>query len=735
MSGWKILRRLLAPVLAACLILPGCSCAREPWEEVPGSSGSDGPSDPANDPYPRPEPLLADMDTGELTLHFRTGADYFYRQQDGEWRFAFLKGVNMGLTQPTTDLNNPNVSYGTYMEWLGQIGALGMNTVKVFTVMNPHFYKALYDYNQAHADAPLYLLQGIWFNENYLYDIGDAYGEDGLIIESFQRAVRETLDVIHGNSDYTDYGEWSPAVYSYDVSPYVAGYILGLEWPADFVIQTNSHVGKSYRGRYLYTAEDAAPFEAFLAQIGDGLIAYETEQYAHQTPVAFLNWSTTDVIEHDNEPFPEEDAVSVNTEAIHSRGEYYAGLFAAIDIYPYYPEFLNHQEEYISYTDPSGRQNPYRAYLKDLIGRYSMPVVVAEFGVPTSRGVAHESVMGYNQGGMTEEQQGRAVAAMLADIAKEGYGGAMVFSWQDEWFKQTWNTIRFAPDDPAMRTPNRQSAEQSYGLLAYEPGLSPVCVVDGSPEDWADAQPVASFQGSSLYAKYDEGYLYLCLRLPEGGDWEKGPLYVPIRTVGLGSEISSQYGLTFSRPVDFLLVLNGKEGTRLLTDAYYDAFHYVYGVQKGAFSPAESYAVRGAGTYNPIYQFLSNEMVLPVTGETIPPQYTEAGKLIYGNADPDSGDYLSLADFCGNGNTVEIRLPWYLLGVLNGALGTAVGDLYAEGGMAYTRVEDISLGLGTADAPISMSPMGYTGLSRVTWHGRLKKSYGILQSFLAQFPF
>lgn len=192
--------------------------------------------------------------------------------------------------------------------------------------------------------------------------------------------------------------------------------------------------------------------------MGDFLIAYETEAYAAQTPVAFLNWATTDTLTHTNEPFEEEDRVSVNTEAILPTAQYYGGLFAAVDVYPYYPEFMNHQPEYLE-PGETGEANPYRAYLAELRTQYSVPVLVAEFGVPSSRGMAHKSVMGFHQGGLTEEEQGEAIVRMMEAIAQEGYAGSLIFSWRTNGLSRrgTPSDTRRMTRRRALRTCSRPS--------------------------------------------------------------------------------------------------------------------------------------------------------------------------------------------------------------------------------------------------------------------------------------
>lgn len=663
---------------------------------------------------------------------FVAGDDYFYKRNSLGFQKTYLCGVNMGLTEATTSLDDPDVSYDTYIEWFSQILQMNANTVKVFTVMPPQFYTALFDFN-AGRDNPLYLLQGIWFNEEYMYTYGDVY--DGTVIyEAFERACRETVDIVHGNSDYTSYGSIQNAIYDEDVTQYLAGFILGLEWDYDFIENSNAHTEISgYSGEYLYTAENATPFETFLCSIGDNLVRYQTETYDFQTPVAFLNWQTTDTLTHSNEPFEEEDRVSVNTENICFTPQFGAGLFAAVDVYPYYPEFMNHQPEYVSYIDAqTNKQNPYRAYLKDLITQYSVPVIIAEVGLPTSRGCAHESIIGYNQGGITEQQQGEYVSKMILDIHAEGYAGSMIFSWQDEWFKQTWNTVKYSPEDASMRTPNVMSAEQSYGILAMVAGDTDLNFCDGDFSDWDNAVQIAASDGYTLYCKYDAAYLYFYIRPSDNYNFQDNTILIPIRTIGVGSNQSQLYQTRFSESADFLLVINGRENTRILVDAYYDLFHYEYAVQRGVFDRNSSFSVPGSGIYNTINMFLSNEMTLPLTGQINPAKSYESGLLRFGINNPENVEYDSMADFYGSEDGIEVRIPWYLLNVINPALKVAVGDMYQLEEVSFTTFSSIHAGIGLIDySEIQLFDTGYSGLQEVTYHTRLKKSYEILKETIA----
>lgn len=98
--------------------------------------------------YPNADKKLDKIDTGNVNVSFFAQSNgYFYQNSSKSLDLFYIKGVNMGLTEAQTSLDNINVSYNTYITWFEQIKDMNANTVRVFSIMNPNFYKALYDYN------------------------------------------------------------------------------------------------------------------------------------------------------------------------------------------------------------------------------------------------------------------------------------------------------------------------------------------------------------------------------------------------------------------------------------------------------------------------------------------------------------------------------------------------------------------------------------------------------------
>lgn len=660
---------------------------------------------------------------GSVSVNFVADKDskLLFKLGKSNMKSVYIAGVNMGFSIATTNLAAVDTSYDTYLTWLNQIAQMNANTVRVFSIMPPQFYKAVYDYNSDATDK-LYLMQGVWFNEEYMTDPGDCY--KGAVIEDFERNVTKAVDVIHGNGEYISYSENDSDKYIYDVSKYTLGYILGLEWNNDFVTQSNAHNDKTaFSGKYLKTSENAKPFESFLAQIGDTLIEHEIENYNYQTPVAFLNWTTTDTLNHPNEPDEYEDSVEVNTENILATDDFYAGLFAAVDVYPYYPKSIDYDTKYNTYKDDlTGKQNNYKAYLEDLKTQYSVPLLIAEFGVSTSRGCAAESVLGYNQGGNTEEEQGIYDSKMIVDIASSGCAGGLIFSWQDEWFKQIWNTFKYTDCTPEKRTPNRMVSEQNYGILAVEAGEKTVCILDGKTDEWQSDDVLIDEDNYTLSVKYDEAYLYGYVNL-KNGDFGNDKIVIPVSTVGVGSKKANDFGLNFNKNVDSLIVFDGKNDSAVMNDEYYDynLFRFYPDIKKSI----------NSGNYNIVTQFVNGEMQLPETNKTIERKSIEVGKLNFGISDPDSDDFNSLSDFYVTDKVIEFRIPWYMLGVLNISQGVALNNFNKENEASAVELESISLGISFVNQSneVSLKEINYK-TSDSTYHTRLKKSYKYIQKTL-----
>ena len=114
-------------------------------------------------------------------------------------------------------------------------------------------------------------------------------------------------------------------------------------------------------------------------------------------------------------------------------------------------------------------------------------------------------------------------------------------------------------------------------------------------------------------------------------------------------------------------------------------------------------------------------------GEVFP-----TGELRYGNANPESDHFDSLADFIHNGDYIEIKIPWQLLNFADPSK-MAIHDDYYDGnyGIEYITIDTMYLGLSSAstDRRINLCPVGLEGWgNKVTYHERLKPSYYILQS-------
>lgn len=721
-----------------------------------------------------------------IEMPSRAGKQYLQLfDEEGRPQDVLLKGVNIGMADPGHFPGEAAITKAQYARWLKDIGAMNANVVRVYTLHPPAFYEALAAYN-AKAEHPIYLLQGVWLNEDKLAAAQDFY--DSELTDEFKHDIRQMIDVIHGKANIAAMPGHASGEYKADVAKYVIGWVLGIEWDPNAVQATNAKHRDftPYAGKYFKVeTEGVSPFESWLAGMMDETASYESSQYGWQRPMSFTNWVTTDLLSHPSEPLEEEDMVAVNPNLIQAQPDFHAGVFASYHVYPYYPDFLNYETKYTDYANAEGRLDSYAGYLHDLKQSHDMPVLVAEFGVPASRGMTHRNIYGWNQGAHSEQEQGEIISLLFDDIRAEGMAGGLVFAWQDEWFKRTWNTMQLDNPDRRPFWSNAQTGEQQFGLLGFDPGDEKTALhPDGDTGDWEKAKakplplngagPVAALDNDDprrviqrWYASSDERYVYFRLDFGQDGgplDWSKTGAMILLDTIpGQGQHrLPGGGGLKTEAGIDFVIDLKGPEKSRVVVDSYYDPFYYEYGKILQYVPEVENVNIKDNGVYNRIMLGLNRPMDVPnVRGETLrlPLDSYETGALTYGNGNPKSAEFNSLTDVSvdADGHVVEVRIPWQLLNVKDPSTREIMGDIWNGGLESSETVTGMRMAVVTYRPSANADEVGGADLSYATaaptdgviksndmyeyewdtwefptFHERLKKSYGIVQDLFAR---
>ncbi len=654
----------------------------------------------------------------ELTYPARVEGDLFVWQEHGVWKPIYLAGVDLTAALPGHFPIESATDPAQYSDWFMKISDLGANTIRVYTILPAAFYRSLYQFNQTSGRPPLRLLQGVPFGNPPLNDLFNHE-----YYAACQKEIRDTIDVIHGQADIGAVPSHTGGIYTNDVSHWVVGWVVGQTWLSHVVTGNNQlHPGmQNYQGNYLEVPA-GNPTEIFLAQMIDYGAEYEEKKYNWQHSAAFANWPTLDPMRHPTEstileevslrrslgerfpmpagPYDDDDGVSVDPTHLRAREHLPAGYFAAYSVFPFYPDFIIRDPHYQEVRDAEG-SNPFLGYLQDLKAHHAgIPLVITEYGLPTSLGIGHFSPAGFDQGGKTEAQQGELLARFTRNIHDAGAAGGMVFEWVDQWFRQTWLVRDF--ETPEERKPLWDSfmdPSEYYGLLAAEPRHASDHRLSGDPAEWAKAVPVyAELKQNqqtlfhrlgdrydpardlkALYADADEGFLYLRLVVDKldndndgQPDWKDVNYLVGIATA------PGQAGLTylpfivplrFPMGMTYALQLAGPESSRLWVASSYNPYQItpVEGV------PAQTVLslklgwkpkVTDTGSFESVV-IEPNRRRFGRDGKYFAPQRYERGILRYGSLDPKSPEYDSLAEWHANvrTNTIDVRIPWNLLNV------------------------------------------------------------------------
>ena len=120
----------------------------------------------------------------------------------------------------------------------------------MYTILHDDFYNAFYEYNAAREEEglePLWLIHGVWVNDYVQNSHRDAYDDD--FLQALMDDSKTLVDILHGERSLSLGRGLGSGSYRKDVSPWVIGYILGVEWEdvtVAYTDETSTRSGTSY---------------------------------------------------------------------------------------------------------------------------------------------------------------------------------------------------------------------------------------------------------------------------------------------------------------------------------------------------------------------------------------------------------------------------------------------------------------------------------------------------------
>jgi tetratricopeptide (TPR) repeat protein len=700
-----------------------------------------------------PERRLPD----QLDVQFRIADGAFWRLESAGWRAFYMTGINFGAATPGYYPSGQPNDAAEYAGWLERAAALNVNTIRVYSLLPPAFYRAYAKYVE--GGGKVALVQQIWIGDPPNGDLFDAG-----FVEGTRADIRKYVDALNGRGEVAPGRGLRGGVYDRDVAASVAAILLGRELQPSLVAQTNLlNVGiRVHQGRYVRIS-DATATEVWVARMLDYLIEYETSTYRRQQPVAFVNWPPLDPLFHPTEapilqelrfrlargerelelpsgPQDDSDVVTIDESRLSITPEAAAGLFASYHVYPHWPDFMFTEPALLETKDANG-PNPFLAYLRQLAARVKHPLIVSEYGVPAGNGTSHLHPLGWNHGGHNETEQAALLTRLAQSVKGAGVAGGLAFSLHDEWYKHNWLVRRFEqPEDRGTLWLNDLNPDQRFGLVGFR--TSKWKLFTGDEAAWgteatllsgtAKATGAGAFDGAltlrSLQAAADEGYLYMrllvgCLdcspadRRSDGRPrFDKASYAISLNTLPGSAGIQTMpFGsVTVPGGANFLLVLTDPVAARLLVADNYNPYEVV--ATPGVAGETEL-RPRQALTPSIKPRGLFEEVIVEPNvrrftreGRMLPAQRRSRSELRYGIDDDARPESNSIGEWYADLRTsaILVRIPWNKLFV------TDPSSLTVVGGMAQGRVNPVATP-GIEITAFSLVPTGNPASGPADW--------------------
>ncbi len=347
----------------------------------------------------------------EKQLTVRVNENKFQIKKNDDYENLNLKAVNVNLDEPGSA--NATRNYGYYKELLEQAVEMGVNTVRVYELAPPEFYRALFEINQ-NSDDKLYLIQTI----------------KGMVAdtqEEWQKTIDTIMSSIHGNgetkNDSTDEGQEDILKYRHDVSEYLLSYVLDIS-PSGEELQTLSNQGETYDGNYVSSMEGIG---SLYAKRLDYIYKKCSENYGGLVPVGMhVN------VENLESAFWNEDnyngVVKLSSLQLNQDVQQYYYVSTKLNVTD---NILNNNlNKFVGFTDSQGNFNygSYVEYVKEKVSPYGL--MIDGFGISTNANIYATNGI---YSGLDETQQGEIIVRMLDAILTNGCMGGIISDLNDSW--------------------------------------------------------------------------------------------------------------------------------------------------------------------------------------------------------------------------------------------------------------------------------------------------------------
>jgi hypothetical protein len=715
-----------------------------------------------------------------LQLVARTRGQQFEISGASGWEPFYVQGVNLGLALPGKYPSEFPTDSARYAGWLDTLASMHANTIRVYTILPPVFYRALRGWNTTHPDRPLWLIHGVWTELPPRQDFENSPWKNG-----FRSEMRRVVDVVHGTATIAPVRGHAAGRYDADVSRWTLGYIIGREWEPFAVKAFDAGRPRgSYRGRFLQIRSGPAT-DLWMAAQCDYMLAYEADTHNALRPIAYTNWPTLDPLRHPTEATAKEeaqwrrqsgrraeskrleyenDAIGLDANLIAPTTANPAGWFAAYHAYPYYPDFIMLDPGYRTARSPEGASS-YFGYLRELIRHHqAMPTLIAEYGVPSSRGIAHLQPQGWHHGGHDERGMAAVDARLTREIKAAGAAGGIIFAWLDEWFKKNWIVMDYEiPLDHTRRWHNVMDAEQNYGVVAVRAGDARSRPrLGGDPLLWRALQSVEVSTDPlargprHLRMGSDESYYYIALDLPPGlFNWDSTGIRIALDTylprIGQhrlpGTIFRSEIGF------EFLIDLRSPDSATVSVIPEYNRHSRIdsaTGDDRGGFSRRPVVTKdRTDGRFEQLH-VITNRARFSRAGTFFAAQGYDRGALRFGTETQSTkSDWY----YDSQAGLLQIRIPWDLLNVTDPSTRTLLFDRRTSGPFGTVAAEDWHAGVvvyGKGAQPDvrgalpeitggvwlqhSFTPWRWKGWTEPRHHSRLKPVFDSLRALWAAPP-